>query len=923
MKIGVLKLENFLSYPEASVDFGTLGNPLLIVGRYDEGDPGDSNGTGKSSIFEAIRWALYGVSRYKSDDELVRQGTDKMSVSCTFEIEGVVYEVVRSKKVGKSQTLLLSDLTNDKKLRGNSVKETQAKIVAILGMEYGTFSNTIYSGQHELDSFPSLLPSQRKEVLSAILGIGDYAVLEEKARLVATEAESQVRSLEDAVSRADAELLVDASVVAELESLENEIAAVASGLAAARERQSEAQRAVESARSRAAARDRVEKELTREQESLKRLDSQRLGADAERDAQLCAIDADSKRLSDIAAREPQARSSLSAAEASLAVCDSADKALAVIRAERAAAQAVLDGLRKSAQEASRDEQTMARLAQQRAYAEGEKVRQHKAIDDEAASLAALVARGPQVRSVISELEAKVRSYDEVAQKVASLREERSGLSVGRDAVRREVAEMEKELGGLRERLAATEGLGSKCPTCWTELTDEARAKIKAGIIAEGTAKRVVFDARAAALAQADQRLLQIGAEERSLGAAVAGQGELQRDLQGYRDELSRVDMAAQQSDGFGVRRAAADSSAASRLGEIAAEESSCRSRLAASSGLAAQVIAAEKSLLEIDGRARAAAGGGESRDSLQLRLDNLRSELAQVELAKGQAGLADANRKAVADAHARRVKELEAVASSGLARSEALRQELLPIASAGQPEIDFHVAAADLVGADVRRLSDISSSGAVRLGALRARKEARDRKLEQVALDRRVLGESRDTAFTHRELARAFSPKGVPALILDNSLAEIQVEINTIMEELTGGRVTVEFSTQKELKSGSLAETLDIIVSDELGSRDYVGYSGGEAARVALAIRLSLAKVISRRAGKRICLVMIDEVGDLDASGAAAFAHTINSLSRDHQILVVSHDEALKSGFQNVLPVWKGRDGSYIKNAKKREGVAA
>ena len=88
-----------------------------------------------------------------------------------------------------------------------------------------------------------------------------------------------------------------------------------------------------------------------------------------------------------------------------------------------------------------------------------------------------------------------------------------------------------------------------------------------------------------------------------------------------------------------------------------------------------------------------------------------------------------------------------------------------------------------------------------------------------------------------------------------------------------------------------MAETLDIIVSDELGSRDYTGYSGGEAARVALAIRLSLAKVISRRAGKRVSLIMVDEVADLDVSGSAAFGHAINSLSREHQCLVVSHDE--------------------------------
>jgi len=70
---------------------------------------------------------------------------------------------------------------------------------------------------------------------------------------------------------------------------------------------------------------------------------------------------------------------------------------------------------------------------------------------------------------------------------------------------------------------------------------------------------------------------------------------------------------------------------------------------------------------------------------------------------------------------------------------------------------------------------------------------------------------------------------------------------------------------------------------------------------------------------------MVDEVADLDVSGADAFARAINTLAKEHQCLIVSHDETLKGGFQNTLVVNKGRDGSYIKAARvsKKEGVAA
>ena len=86
-----LKLTNFMPYQSAELNFSGIHVGCLT---------GD-NGAGKSSILDAITWAVWGRSRSKRDDELVHQGQTEMQVEFTFELSGNVYRVMRARKVGK------------------------------------------------------------------------------------------------------------------------------------------------------------------------------------------------------------------------------------------------------------------------------------------------------------------------------------------------------------------------------------------------------------------------------------------------------------------------------------------------------------------------------------------------------------------------------------------------------------------------------------------------------------------------------------------------------------------------------------------------------------------------------------------------------------------------------------------------------
>ena len=128
----------------------------------------------------------------------------------------------------------------------------------------------------------------------------------------------------------------------------------------------------------------------------------------------------------------------------------------------------------------------------------------------------------------------------------------------------------------------------------------------------------------------------------------------------------------------------------------------------------------------------------------------------------------------------------------------------------------------------------------------------------------------------YTKLARAF--KEIPVLIMENALPDVEDLANELLGRLTGGRISIRFETQKEAKTtGNVSDTLDIIVSDELGERPYEGWSGAERFDVDLSIRLAISKFLAKRAGARIETLIIDEGAScLDAQGREHFTEAVS-----------------------------------------------
>jgi len=164
------------------------------------------------------------------------------------------------------------------------------------------------------------------------------------------------------------------------------------------------------------------------------------------------------------------------------------------------------------------------------------------------------------------------------------------------------------------------------------------------------------------------------------------------------------------------------------------------------------------------------------------------------------------------------------------------------------------------------------------------------------------------------KLATALGDKGIPALIIETVLPEIEENANYYLNKMSQGNLELCFKTTTILKSGDERSTLDIEIFDGKTWRSFDSLSGGEKFRASLSIRLALSKVLARRANIDLQLLILDEPASaLDGPGRELFVQTVHSLKNDFsKILIISHLDDLVNSFDSRIHLTKTDDGSKI-----------
>jgi len=214
-----LQLRNFLSYgdnPPQEIDLQGVHMAALV----------GNNGAGKSALLDAITWALFGKARSNRNEQLLRQGSNEMSVTFEFEVEGQLYRVRRrfSRKHKPHEVSL--EQWDGKRWRPivteSKVRANEEEIQRLLGMDYDTFVNTVFMPQGRSGEFMNLDPSERRDLLAQLLGLEAYEKLAQKARERAKVLSGQISESEKHLKDIESELSQRPQIVAEFEKKQQE-----------------------------------------------------------------------------------------------------------------------------------------------------------------------------------------------------------------------------------------------------------------------------------------------------------------------------------------------------------------------------------------------------------------------------------------------------------------------------------------------------------------------------------------------------------------------------------------------------------------------------------------------------------------------------------------------------------------------------
>ncbi len=180
MIINKLKLHNFKSYADVEIEFNT--GLSIIIG---------ANGAGKSSILEAISFALYKEHLSPTINDLVRTEQERMKVELEFQNNGKTYNVIREKTKSSNQSILKEKENNKYIPIVKGDKAVNFEIKNLINMDKDLFLNAVYVRQGEIANLINKNQSEKKRLISKLLGIDSLEKAWENIRYIINDYEKE------------------------------------------------------------------------------------------------------------------------------------------------------------------------------------------------------------------------------------------------------------------------------------------------------------------------------------------------------------------------------------------------------------------------------------------------------------------------------------------------------------------------------------------------------------------------------------------------------------------------------------------------------------------------------------------------------------------------------------------------------------
>lgn len=181
-----LKLNNFKSHEHTVINFNK--GISVIVGE---------NGAGKSTILEAISFALFKQHTAKKIDDLVRNNAESMSVELEFISNGREYKIVRDKKSNLKSSIFKKASSEGGYMHiCTGDKEVSNEILQVLDIDSDLFLNAIYIRQGEIAELVDKTPAEKKQLIGKLLGLDSLEIAWKNILPFITDYQTQLANLE-------------------------------------------------------------------------------------------------------------------------------------------------------------------------------------------------------------------------------------------------------------------------------------------------------------------------------------------------------------------------------------------------------------------------------------------------------------------------------------------------------------------------------------------------------------------------------------------------------------------------------------------------------------------------------------------------------------------------------------------------------
>jgi len=848
-----LKMHNFMCYRDNVP-------PLSFDGIHTACISGN-NGNGKSALIDAMTWALWGKTRAKSDDDLVRLGQGEMGVEFDFAVGQQSYRIIRkhskSRRRGRSgQTILEFQIAGGNGFRsitGDSMTQTQQKIIDVLHMDYPTFTNSALLLQGHADEFTIKRPVERKQVLADILGLSFYDELEEQAKELAKQQETEKTQLDSTIKEISDGLAQKPAYEAEFEKAHSELSHIEKVIKEQESRLNSLRQEKESLENK-------KLQLTQLEEHIR---------DTERDLE---------RWGD---QVKQHRSHLKEYEELIAQRAAIEEGYAqFIEAKKLSSE-----LDQKFRLATTLNEGKHRLEMTIAQARQELLKDHALVQRGIEELEASSQKLPRLKNEQQQLQVQLRHLAELEEILRKKREGSQELRTQVSHLESNKTQLEQEIKEIEEKLdlLLTQS-GTKCPLCETDVGIDGLKLIEAKYTADRHSKSDSLRSSQTELAYKKTELESVENEVSQL------ETKLNQDRATIQGKVSILSQSISEAEEAGIKLGEEGKG----LAEI--EQCLARNDFATTEQEAWHELEGELAKLDYD---------GQQHEQVRRRLTNLEQYEDLKRRLEEVDRLINQEKEALARAE-QAAEELRQGLEADNQKRQDLSQELnlLPQLANDLKQAETEHQA---LAAQQKQAQEIMWSVKLKLqhcSELEIKKKEKERLLAQASKQEKI----------YRDLAQAFGKKGIQALLIEMALPEIEVEANRLLGRMTDNRMHVKIETQRQTKKGDVIETLDINISDELGMRNYEMFSGGEAFRINFAIRIALSKLLAKRAGAPLPTLVIDEgFGTQDSAGIEKLKEAINSIQDDFdKILVITHIDELGDAFPTRIDVIKTAEGSTL-----------